>query len=74
MLNRDQKCYLFLQKLEFTLGGQEPKSPDAKPLLIEQIQKELDQLIITKRASNEIVFDWIEVCTSTCDRKDLRGL
>ncbi len=40
----------------------EPKSPDAKALSVETIQRELDALMIAKQADNETVFDWIEVC------------
>ena len=48
------------QKVEFTVGCDEPRSPDAKRLDIELIQEELDRLIIKQNESNENVFDWIE--------------
>ena len=49
------------QKLEFTLGTEEPRSPVGKGLSDECIQEELDRLIIDKAVDNSEVFDWVEV-------------
>ncbi len=57
-----QSFILLFQKLEFTVAHDEPKSPDAKTLSMESIQQELDALMIRKKADNETVFNWIEVC------------
>ena len=54
------KNFLYLQKLEFTVGAEEPRSPEAKSLTIDQIMNNLEDLIIRRRESNEQVFDWIE--------------
>ena len=46
MIVTDNVACFGLQKLEFTLGIQEPKSPDGKNLGPERIQQELDRLVV----------------------------
>ncbi len=53
-------CFLS-QKLEFTVGEEEPRSPDAKSMPMDKVQDELDRLIVTENTTNEAVFDWVEV-------------
>ena len=50
-----------LQKLEFTVGEEEPRSPVGKGLSREQIQQELDNLIVKKQVENSDVIDWVMV-------------
>lgn len=47
-------------KLEFTVGGEQPRSSETKSLSIDQIMSQLEELIIKRREDNEHVFDWIE--------------
>lgn len=53
--------FLLQQKLEFTVGPEEPKSPVALTIPVEIIQRELDTLLVKRKALNEEVFDWIDV-------------
>lgn len=59
--------FLFFQKLEFTVSDISPDSPDtAKPSLSpEELFKQLEQLLLEDMASDEQIFDWIEVRHAT---------
>ena len=63
-------CILFwlwpFQKLEFTVGPKEPKSPVAKPIPMKNVQRELSCLLVQGNATNKAVFDWIDVSWVWC--------
>jgi translation initiation factor 4G len=47
-------------KLEFTMGGEEARGPEKKTLGTEEVMTRLEDLIVRRNESNEVVFDWIE--------------
>lgn len=55
--------FLFFQKLEFTVSDVSPVSPaTANPSLSpEELFKQMEQLLLEDMASDEQIFDWIEV-------------
>jgi len=58
--SQDLNTFIAKHKLDFTLGGEEPRSPVGKGLSDESIQTELDRLVIQQQTDNSTIFDWIE--------------